>query len=542
MNGAPIIGCGLLGLGIVVLVIPAILEGSKWFKPIRPLDFHHTNKVPIPRYGGFALASAFIILECFIALFFPTHRANVPGRWSVILCSLAMFGLGFWDDVRPLGAKKKLVGQILIAAIVCWSGVGIEVIKVPFSSASMSLHGWGVLATIVWLVAITNLINLIDGVDGLAGGIALMLMGLLVYVGHNNGTFVLLPAGMVGALLGFLWFNFPPARIYLGDGGAYFLGFQIAIFSIVGSHKGSILGALLAPLFVLALPIVDTSMAILRRGLRGLPVFRPDRQHIHHRLLGRGMSRRKVVLLLYGLSLVFLSMGFAVFWTRDQLVPFFVGLAVLALLLGAGRLSFSREWLAVGRSLGNSVAMRQEIQYALCLTQWLAHEGERCSSLEELFQDLTFAARRLGFTGVQLTLADGQKSWAQPSRCEPSLHTRHSLQGGGCGVLEFKAPVCPLSQSALKPSTDHSTACATGCGSGIRDQQLFDIMAELLAESWQKATQKWKLDAQPLRFDLSLPAVTGVRRRPTDILTGSRQTPETTPKSLPSLVDGSIAG
>src|SRR5204862_6919984 len=150
----------------------------------------------------------------------------------------------------------------------------------------------------------TNLISLVDGVDGLAGGICLMLMALLSYVGHVNGSFVLLTAGMAGALLGFLRFNFPPARIYMGDGGAYFLGFQIGVFSIASSQKGAIFGALAAPLFVLALPILDVALAILRRGFRGLPIFRPDRSHIHHRLIGMGLSRRKVVVSIYALTLV----------------------------------------------------------------------------------------------------------------------------------------------------------------------------------------------------------------------------------------------
>ena len=136
--------------------------------------------------------------------------------------------------------------------------------------------------TVLWLVGMTNLINLIDGVDGLAGGICLMLMGLLAYVGHDSGSYECLVSGMAGALLGFLWFNFPPARVYLGDSGAYFLGFQIGLFSIISSHKGTIFAALVAPLFVLALPILDTTLAILRRGLRGLPIFRADRRHIHH--------------------------------------------------------------------------------------------------------------------------------------------------------------------------------------------------------------------------------------------------------------------
>src|SRR5262249_18314788 len=165
-----------------------------------------------------------------------------------------------------------------------------------------------------------------------------------------------------------LYFNFPPARIYLGDGGAYFLGFQIGLLALVNSHKGTVAAALVAPLFVLALPIVDTSLAIVRRGLRGLPIFRPDRQHLHHLFVDIGLSPRKVVLWFYGVTLIFLLMGFAAFVSRGNLVPALLGIALLILLLCAGQFSFSREWFAVGRIVGNSLEMRRQIEYALCLT------------------------------------------------------------------------------------------------------------------------------------------------------------------------------
>src|SRR5262245_20988434 len=305
MNTLPIT-TGLLGLGIVFLLIPLILKLSlhtKWFE--RAPDLHHTSKTPIPRLGGIALVAAFLGIEAFLAICFPEQRDS--GQLRIIVgSSLAMFALGLWDDIGSLGAKRKLLGQILIASVVCNFGVGIETFKIPFTDKISSLGSWGGVITIAWLVSMTNLINLIDGVDGLAGGICLMLMTLLAYVGHQSGNLELVASGMVGALLGFLWFNFPPARIYVGDGGAYFLGFQIGLFTIVNSQKGTILPALVAPLFVLALPILDTSLAILRRGLRGLPVFRPDRKHIHHRLIDMGLSRRKVVLSLYAVTLLFL--------------------------------------------------------------------------------------------------------------------------------------------------------------------------------------------------------------------------------------------
>jgi UDP-GlcNAc:undecaprenyl-phosphate GlcNAc-1-phosphate transferase len=140
-----------------------------------------------------------------------------------------MFAVGFWDDLKPLGAKRKLLAQILIALSVYYFGVGIQSFKIPLTEHVVDLGGWGVLITVCWLVAMTNLINLIDGVDGLAGGICLMLMILLAFVGHQNGHFELLSSGMVGALLAFLWYNFPPARIYLGDGGAYDAMFAVVL-------------------------------------------------------------------------------------------------------------------------------------------------------------------------------------------------------------------------------------------------------------------------------------------------------------------------
>ncbi len=353
---------GLLGMGASFALIPLLLRfcsGNPRFNGRS--DWHHGSQAGVPRLGGLALVAAFLILEAAIALFYPNQRLSTPGRNGAVLASLAMFGLGFWDDVKPVGARGKLLGQVLISTAVCLCGIGIQQFKIPFTEHIIQLGQWGVILTVLWLVAMTNLINLIDGIDGLAGGICLMLMVLIAFVAHQSGNFELLAAGMAGALLGFLWFNFPPARIYLGDGGAYFLGFQIGLFSLINSHKGTVVAALVAPLFVLALPLLDTTLAILRRGLRGLPIFRPDRRHIHHHLIGMGLSRRKVVLWVYAITLVFLGMGLLAFWSRGHLVPVLLGLAALLLLFCAGKLNFSREWFAVGRVVGNSLGMRQEI-------------------------------------------------------------------------------------------------------------------------------------------------------------------------------------
>ena len=273
------------------------------------------------------------------------------------------------------------------------------------------------------------------------------------------------------------------------------------MLSILSSHKGTVFAALIAPLFVLALPILDTALAILRRGLRGLPIFRPDRKHIHHHLLDMGLSRRKVVLYLYAVTLLFLVMGFAAFWSRGGLIPVLLGVATLIVLLGAGRLQFSRDWFAVGRVLGNSLDMRQEIHYALTLTHWLALEGGRRDSVEELWSDLVFAAQRLGYCTVRLALADGQRVWDQTNACGSAHSVVQVLQAGRLGTLELKAPAC---ESGALPH-QRTQPCERSFCPRVSDERVFEIVSELLAEGWVKGVSKSSSAvAGPLRFDTKL--------------------------------------
>jgi UDP-GlcNAc:undecaprenyl-phosphate GlcNAc-1-phosphate transferase len=267
-------------------------------------------------------------------------------------------------------------------------------------------------------------------------------------------------------------------------------------------------------LFVLALPIVDTGLAILRRGLRGLPIFRPDRKHIHHKLLGMGLSRRKAVLWLYGVTLVFLMMGLAAYWSRGEWVPVLGGLATLVLLVCAGRLSFSREWFAVGRIVGNSLAMRQEVQYALSLTRWLALDGERCASVEELWLDLAFTARKLGFCEVKLTLPDGYRVWVAENPSGATRFDRHELQNGRYGIIELRA-AAPAEESEHASPAKVVEEEENLAGLSITDIRVFEIVSELLTEGWVKAASQWTAGNQePLRFDSKRSTTTRPPGRP----------------------------
>jgi UDP-GlcNAc:undecaprenyl-phosphate/decaprenyl-phosphate GlcNAc-1-phosphate transferase len=393
---------GALGLVVALGVIPFILARVAHLTTGRRDMHHQAHKTPVPRLGGIALAAAFVL----VTLASYIVEGWRPGGVRVVIgiTSLAMFGLGLWDDFRGLGARKKLLGQLLVAIAAFYFGLKVETLKNPFSGVIYDLGLWSLPATVLWLVALTNLINLVDGIDGLAGGICLMLMGLLAYVSFHGETFVLcISIGLAGALIGFLKFNFPPAKIYLGDGGAYFLGYLIAALTIQNSNKGTIVAALIAPVLALGLPIIDVTFSILRRGLKGLPIFRADRRHIHHRLLQAGYSRQRAVLILYAISLVFLCCALFAFSSAGQLMPVVLGLVFVICLLIAPSLGLIRNWLAIGTTVGNSLEMRKEVQYTLLLRKWLELEAGRSESVQELWTDLQFVARKVGF--CELTLA-----------------------------------------------------------------------------------------------------------------------------------------
>ena len=456
---------GALGLGTTLVVVPLVIRRLAPFVAHRR-EMHQTHQKAVPRLGGVGLATAFVLI---VAASFgvddprPDHPRIVLG-----VTSLAMFALGLWDDLSPIGAKKKLLGQILIALAAFYLGMRVDMFKNPLNGVTYQLGMWSVVATVFWLVALTNLINLIDGIDGLATGIGLMLMGLLVYVSYHGNLYSLcISTGMMGALLAFLFFNFPPAKIYLGDGGAYFLGYLIGGLTIQSSNKGTIAAALIAPIFALALPILDVLFSITRRACQGLPVFRADRGHIHHRLLNAGHSRRRAVLLLYGVSLLFLVLAFAAFWSDGRLTPILFGGAFVVLIVAAPSLGLIKNWLTIGTAVGNSLETRKEIQYALLLRSWLVMEADRCTSLGALWQDFTFLAGKLGLTGLFLTHGGACRVWMAKSAAEHPFSAPHELHiGRETAWLEVQAPQ-------------------------NMGEKKFQLLGELAAETWLHAVRRW---------------------------------------------------
>ncbi len=470
-----------LGLAVTWPLVPIIIRRSQAAAVARGNSFHQTHTVPVPRFGGLALAIAFalVVLAAHLVLDIPGDRLNA--NLGLVLTALAMFALGFADDIRPLGARKKLLGQILIAIVAALWVSRIQVFMHPLTGQTLELGAWGLVITVFWLVAFTNLINLIDGIDGLAVGISLMLMALLAYVGSGLGPNlpVCCAAGMVGALLALLRFNFPPAKIYLGDGGAYFLGFLIGILSMRQSQKGTVVAALVAPLFALALPILDVTLAILRRGFKGVPIFRADRKHLHHRLMDEGFSRRGTVLILYGFSVICLLMAFGVFWSKGRWVPIAFGFLCLLLLLAASRLNFARQWFAVWRVVGDSIEVRKEAQYALALGQWFELEAERSATAEALWLEYEFLVRKVGFAAVHLETDGWRQTWASGAAGPPPE------------VVKRRVALHHNTQQALEFAVDPARMSV----------RMFDQLTDLAAEAWMRGVNRWEsVHARALEF------------------------------------------
>ncbi|MDQ3674444.1 MAG: undecaprenyl/decaprenyl-phosphate alpha-N-acetylglucosaminyl 1-phosphate transferase [Gemmatimonadota bacterium] len=350
-------------LGSLALT-PLVRGAARRYDLFDPIDERKLHSRLIPRIGGVAI---FVTVMGTLALLWGVSHNVEWGdarKLSVILAgATAIHLLGLWDDLRPMPAKWKFVGQVAIAIGVYLAGVRVELLSVPLGGAgAISLDG--VVAgfvTVAWLVGITNAFNLIDGLDGLASGAALFALTTMFVVasiyGQTGAAFVTLV--LAGATLGFLFFNFHPASIFLGDSGSLFLGFMLAGIGILSSQKSPTMVALAIPLVSLGLPVLDTALAIFRRFLGGRPIFSADRGHIHHRLLSLGHSPRKVALLLYAACAV-LALGAMLMVRQAAFVAFVLLVVGLGVGLAVQRLRF-HEFEEFGRVLRKGMRGRDVI-------------------------------------------------------------------------------------------------------------------------------------------------------------------------------------
>ena len=284
-----------------------------------PKDKRRMHKKTMPKFGGPAVIIGFLVSVIYLLIVMSTeHTIDLFGPEEYGKKLLGMF-LGIIvisitcivDDIKTIKPITKLVGQVLAAIIVVAFGIRIDEFTLPFVQ-SHELEGFlSMFVTVLWIVGVTNAINLIDGLDGLSSGISVISsISLLVIFVLNGSPFIsiVLITALAGALVGFLPFNFAPAKTFLGDTGSNFLGFSLSIISILGVAKTYTAAVIVLPLIVLGLPIFDTLWAIIRRLIKGKSIkaiFKADKGHLHHRIVAKGFSQKQAVLILYGISATF---------------------------------------------------------------------------------------------------------------------------------------------------------------------------------------------------------------------------------------------
>ncbi|MHB8519160.1 MAG: glycosyltransferase family 4 protein [Limisphaerales bacterium] len=290
----------------------------------RALDLPNARKIhagPMPRLGGLAIYAGFWFpwLGFYLLDNRVTETLKNYERLSLALLAgaTAMLALGTWDDVRGVKAIHKFGVQVVIAVGLYWADFRIVTLSNPFG-APWELGWLSLPASVLWIVGITNAINLLDGIDGLATGVTacIALALALINVLGGNILVALLTLCLAGACLGFLPYNFSPARIFLGDSGSLFIGLALSCIGILSFFKAATATFVLVPLILFGLPLFDTISVALGRLARGVSLFQADKSHIHHRLLRLGLNQRQAAYLLYGLTLVL--GGLAVFLSLQQ--------------------------------------------------------------------------------------------------------------------------------------------------------------------------------------------------------------------------------
>ena len=316
---------------IVTLIISAvsIIFVKKIAFHVNAIDIPNERKVhtkPMPRLGGLGIFFAFLVGYMLFA-------QNTVKMNSILIGSFIILLTGIIDDINPLTAKAKLVGQLISALVIAFYG---EILLSDITVFGIYIN-FGYLAypiTILFIVACMNIINLIDGLDGLAGGIAsIFFMTILIICFLQGRTMNLeftLTLIMLGSTLGFLIHNFYPAKIFAGDSGALFLGFIISIISLLG-FKGTVLTSVFVPLLILAIPILDTLFAIIRRIGHHKRITDADKQHLHHQLLGMKFSHRTTVLIIYGVNILFAMAS--IFYTMNEHINRYIRIGVYLVLL-----------------------------------------------------------------------------------------------------------------------------------------------------------------------------------------------------------------
>jgi UDP-GlcNAc:undecaprenyl-phosphate GlcNAc-1-phosphate transferase len=375
-----------------------------------PSSDRHIHTRPIPRLGGVAI---FLTLWCMVlaAHWLPGHFGT--REFPLPLFALKILGpatviflLGLIDDFFGVNAYVKFAVQAGAAVLLYCNGFGIS--RVSLLAGHPHL-GWlaGLPLTVIWVLWITNAFNLIDGLDGLAAGSALFssLVTCVVAILFHGEGILFLTVALAGAIAGFLRYNFNPASIFLGDCGSLLIGFLLSAIAIAGSQKASTIVAVAIPIVSLGLPILEVTVAVIRRFLSRKRLFGPDREHIHHKLLGRGISHRQAVLVLYGVSACFGLFSLLLLNPGGAAVAAVLALVGIGVLIGVRQLRY-HEFSELGHVATRTLNQRHVIANDISIRR-AADALESCASLPQFCQILRQCLEPIGFDGFGLYLSSG---------------------------------------------------------------------------------------------------------------------------------------
>jgi UDP-GlcNAc:undecaprenyl-phosphate GlcNAc-1-phosphate transferase len=411
-----------------------------------PTSGRHVHTTPVPRLGGLAIfASTLLALSLTL---WSEYGAEYPGRTQAFYLAVLLGGgglalIGLVDDVVGLRARTKVLAQIAAGTTLYALGLRIDSLAI---SDGLTIE-FGIFAlplTVLWVVLVTNALNLIDGLDGLASGIAVIALASITTVAYALGRTEIVVVGLavLGALLGFLRYNFRPARIFLGDCGSLFVGFVLAALSIAvaGHASTAVLG--LAPLFALALPLADTTLSFTRRWLRGLSWADADRRHIHHQLLARGIPHMRAVLMLYVVASCVAAVGLLAAFAPATLVTVAsvagAAAAIGLLVWGLDYLDYHEFAEAVRVALSAPARLRRVIREQIHARD-VARVLEVAGSLEELNAVLADNAEGFGFLHMEVS-REGERSNLPAAARDPRVPTsvlHHPVRGAEPGTDPF---------------------------------------------------------------------------------------------------------
>lgn len=373
-----------------------------------PSSDRHVHVRPIPRLGGVAI---FLTLWCLVLLahHLPMYLSK-PGyagsyfTLKIMWISTVVFLLGLIDDFCGLSPYLKFAVQAGAAVLLFGNGLGISHLSILGTGSHL---GWvvGLPLTIFWVLWITNAFNLIDGLDGLAAGSALFstLVTCVVAILFHNGEILFLALALAGAIAGFLRYNFNPASIFLGDSGSMLIGFLLSAIAIAGSQKSPTVVAVAIPLVSLGLPILDTTFAVIRRFLSCKRLFEADREHIHHRLLSRGISHRQAVLVLYGVSACLGLLSLFLLDPRGITVATVLVVVGIGVLIGVQQLRYP-EFLELGRVANRTLNQRHVIANHVSFRRTQDALGS-CTTIGQFCHILQQCLKPVGFDGFGLCLS-----------------------------------------------------------------------------------------------------------------------------------------